>query len=97
MHRTTEIEKLKSQSHWEIVIIAEENIYPNPANEFIFLDQLKQEIDAAEIMDLTGRLRYKINSITNKTISISQLEAGAYIIHLKFRNNESKSYKFIKI
>jgi len=70
------------------------SIYPNPANNQL---TIKSEIDfvSFSIFDLTGRL---VNNdlITNKTISVSNLETGIYILKVVNAHGEIAEQKFVK-
>ncbi|MBI1182776.1 T9SS type A sorting domain-containing protein [bacterium] len=58
-------------------------IYPNPANDLLFIDLPENQSVAAELSTLSGAvwLKTMLNSKIN-TISTSQLPAGTYLLHL---------------
>ncbi len=68
-------------------------IYPNPANEEIFLKGDVKNIQTASIIDLSGKLIYsEKNPFKNKNnISVQQLIKGNYLLKL-----DNKIYQFIK-
>ncbi|MEM6804677.1 MAG: T9SS type A sorting domain-containing protein [Bacteroidota bacterium] len=63
------------------------NIYPNPANEVVFLDQIVESFTSIELFDLNGNLVHKQNSYDPSLgISTAQLASGLYIIVAKLGN-----------
>lgn len=78
-------------------ISANENIsiklYPNPANNTLFLDGLTQDVKIT-ILDLNGKI---VNDklITNKQIDVSNLAKGIYTIRIDDKNGTSVK-KFVK-
>ncbi|MCY0968393.1 endonuclease [Chryseobacterium wangxinyae] len=68
-------------------------IYPNPANEEIFVKGDVKNIQTASIIDLSGKLIYsEKNPFKNKNnISVQQLIKGNYLLKL-----DNKIYQFIK-
>lgn len=70
-------------------------IYPNPAtNQLNFLVKNNSTIDDISINDISGKMIYKSNSISN-TIDVSNLSAGVYFVTFKSDKN-SVTKKFIK-
>ena len=68
-------------------------IYPNPATDFIYLDQIR-DAKSYQILDFSGRL-IKKGDLKEKMIDIRSLTKGNYI--LKINTEEKKiSFKFIK-
>lgn len=72
-------------------------VSPNPANNFIYVDGLKENISAnVSITDANGRalLTTKTNQSSNK-INIQNLPAGIYYINI-IQNEKSIKQKFVK-
>ncbi len=69
-------------------------IYPNPSSDIINL-RTDDKIEDIEIYDLNGS-RVTVNIEQNQSINISTFNNGIYFLRIK-SNDESKSYKFIKI
>ena len=71
------------------------NIYPNPANDKIYISNLIEENTSIKIYDIKGSLVLE-NRISNKEyLDISILEKGIYQIKFKGKQlNETR--KFIK-
>lgn len=61
------------------------SIYPNPANDIIYLDTDNSQVQNVSIYDCTGKLILN-KSIDNNFVNISGLEKGIYILNL--RGNE---------
>ncbi len=64
-------------------------IYPNPSNEYIFVESRHDDLDI-QIIDLSGRVLINSN---NNEIFIGNLENGVYMIEISNKNN--KIYKKI--
>lgn len=57
------------------------NIYPNPAGDILFIDNVAGiSIDMLEISDLAGRIIYSGNLSGSNVIDLSKIEAGNYLI-----------------
>lgn len=69
-------------------------MYPNPANNFLWINIGKEGSVESEIFDVTGKLimKAKVNSFSK--IDVSSLKSGMYIISLKF-DGHKRSKKFI--
>lgn len=72
------------------------SIFPNPTIEY--LEYNSKEVDEAsfEIYSMTGELVGKYRSI-NKTINVSSLSKGTYLIKLICGNSNNTFQKFIKL
>ncbi|MEO8234575.1 MAG: LamG-like jellyroll fold domain-containing protein [Flavobacterium sp.] len=68
------------------------NIYPNPSDSIINVSSTKS-IDTMEIFSLDGR---KIKSVTAKTIDISELSTGMYLLQVKTTEGKIGIKKIIK-
>lgn len=68
-------------------------IYPNPADNFINIKSINNDIFIAYIIDINGRLLKSINNPTK--IDVSFLDSGMYILKLKGMS-KSQSFKFFK-
>ena len=74
-------------------LIADWNLYPNPASDFIQVE-LTGEITSAQIFDVTGR---ELLSVQNTAqIDISQLQKGTYLMKIFDRNGKYALRKFVK-
>lgn len=80
-------------SQREIEIEPTISLYPNPANDVIYISS---EVDllAVTIIDLQGRIVYQ-SSIPNNQISTSQLPEGVYLASVKTSDNQVIQKKFI--
>lgn len=70
-------------------------IYPNPASIDLHIDYKADKIDLLEIVDLSGRIIRKKINVTDKSINVSDLERGLYLLKLTF-DGESAVFKFEK-
>jgi endonuclease I len=68
-------------------------IYPNPANENIFVSGKTEEIKSAQILDYSGKVisTEKTPFKNKKNISVQHLSTGSYLLKL-----DEKIYPFIK-
>jgi hypothetical protein len=73
------------------------SIYPNPSNGVLTLSS-ESELNAAMFFDVTGRMvRYiELNGEFNRTLDISDLNNGMYILQVETVSGASSSSKFIK-
>ena len=72
-------------------------IYPNPATSYVTVKSLS-ELQNIRIIDLYGRTWTVIKDLKRKTktIDISELSVGVYLIQTLDTNNKKGFYKFIK-
>lgn len=68
-------------------------IYPNPAQDQIFIDGKTENIQSAQIIDFSGKQVYseKRPFRNKKSISVQNLVAGSYLLKI-----DNKVYQFIK-
>lgn len=69
-------------------------IFPNPANEKLFIEPL-QEGDRIEIWDATGRILLNKKSSGDNSIDVSSFHPGSYILIIHSRMGEVR-FKFVK-
>ncbi len=67
-------------------------IFPNPADHF-FTIQNEVQLLKAEILDLNGR---KVLESTARTIDVSHLAKGVYLVRMTFKNGQTDVQKLIK-
>jgi len=69
--------------------------YPNPANNYIYIDNMQhfQNVNFL-IFNFIGEI-VKIGKINNNSINIEDLETGVYLLKLNY-NSKSETIKFIK-
>lgn len=70
------------------------SIYPNPCNDYIFINGKLQETTECEIWDVTGKLQIK--SQFNNRIFVGDLKPGHYILRLIAPNNQISYAHFVK-
>ena len=71
-------------------------IYPNPTDNFLFIDNIEKQIQKIEIFDLQGRMIKTINENSDKyQIDISNLLSTTYLIKLSTETG-SETVRFIK-
>lgn len=77
-----------TDSLWDVVDNIEElenevslSMYPNPANDYVTLKH-EQPMEYVSIYDLNGKLvkNVTLKAVTNATLDISDLKAGAYVV-----------------
>lgn len=62
-------------------------VYPNPANEAVFLEQIVESFTSVELFDLKGKLVHQQNTYDPSLgVPTAQLASGLYIIVAKFGN-----------
>ncbi len=66
-------------------------IYPNPANDKIFISVSDGDNWSCEIADVSGKLLLKFSNIDNNGLDLSALKSGLYLIRLENRAYGQKS------
>jgi hypothetical protein len=70
------------------------SIYPNPANDQLFINFSDKPADFVEITDISGRTISSYNVAANTiNIDISSLESGMYLLHMQ----KDQSHKTVRI
>lgn len=70
-------------------------VYPNPYTNQLELD-ITEEILGIEIMNMAGQLVYHQNN-ANKTLELSHLSLGIYVLKITLANNEVIKQKIVKV
>ncbi|WP_152285818.1 T9SS type A sorting domain-containing protein [Flavicella marina] len=78
----------------EDVFASNFSLFPNPANDVLNISS-DNNIDSAEISDLTGKVVISASELTQNSIDISSLAKGVYILRL-VSGDVSGTTKFIK-
>lgn len=81
-------------THLSENIIPEISIYPNPVKDFLRIDADLENIQRLEIFNNKGQLL--LNPKSNKSIDISSLEEGYYILKIRTIKNEF-TFPFLKV
>jgi hypothetical protein len=71
------------------------DLFPNPASDFIHLNEISTQILDFQIFDIQGKLVKKQSRLDGSKIFIGDLEKGLYILNLR-ENAHSWSVKFVK-
>ncbi|MBS3739004.1 T9SS type A sorting domain-containing protein [Mesohalobacter halotolerans] len=58
-------------------------IYPNPVNDKLFIKSPNIALEHVNIYDLSGKLVFEQNDISNGNLNISHLQSGVYILKIK--------------
>lgn len=71
-------------------------VYPNPTNDFLFIDNIEKQIQEIDFFDLQGRLIKTINENKDKyQIDISSLTPATYLVKLS-TETDSQIVKIVK-
>lgn len=71
-------------------------IYPNPTDNFLFIDNIAKQSQKIEFFDLQGRLIKTINEYKDKyQIDISNFLSATYLVKLSTENG-SETVRFVK-
>jgi len=70
------------------------NIFPNPAYSQLNIDTGDLNLEVVHIYTLTGQ---QLMSTNETTIDISRLNAGTYLIEVRYLGKESSIGKFVKV
>ena len=83
-------------SNNDFSVINKVKIYPNPTDNFLFIDTIEKQIQKIEIFDLQGRLIKTINENKDKyQIDISNLQSATYLVKLS-TETVSETVRFVK-
>lgn len=81
----------------EDVLDKELSIYPNPVDNLIHLDNLKQ-VKRISLYSLTGKsILYKNNPNSNEIINLSHLSQGIYLIVFHLKDGSKLTRKVVKL
>lgn len=70
-------------------------IYPNPAKDYLNLENLPKEISHIRILDLQGRIVFEQQKLKTSSINITHLKEGEYILIVE-GNRFIQKLKFLK-
>lgn len=70
-------------------------VYPNPTSGILNIKYDAEKLDKIEVVDLSGRLLIVKNNFTGKTLDVSTLLEGMYLLKLT-NGNETVTLKFNK-
>lgn len=70
-------------------------IYPNPATDMIYIDSDKK-ISELRVIDYTGRVVVQNAEIEIRSLHVSSLSAGIYLIEMTTKDGQRSSVKFSK-
>lgn len=73
-------------------------VYPNPTNSFFTIQKKESSAESFDykIIDITGKLIKKGQSIFNEKINIENLKTGNYIIQIESKTGKTVNIKLIK-
>ena len=71
------------------------SVHPNPARKELFITHPWNSIDQVEVLDLTGRVLIRHKDFSKKSINISTLAQGMYMLKV-MSNGEMEVVKFVK-
>lgn len=71
-------------------------VYPNPANDILYIDSNNEIIESIEIIDITGKSVFVMNNQEATSINTSSLNNGIYTLLIKTPNSIITK-KFIKL
>lgn len=86
---------LITSSNEEINELNNIQIYPNPVNQFLQI-QNTEEYKSVEIIDINGKIVEKINKISDNKIYVDNLNSGIYFLRLFKNERHFISKRFIK-
>jgi hypothetical protein len=70
------------------------NVYPNPANEMLFIDS-DFDVKGIRIYDLSGKLIESEENIAANKIRVNYLNNGLYLLNVTFQNGNSQTQQLI--
>jgi len=58
------------------------NIYPNPADNYLYIKSTKSVIESVEIVNILGKTILNQNKLVNDSVDVSGLSAGLYVLKI---------------
>lgn len=71
-------------------------LFPNPANDFIYIKGIAQKEYSFKILDTNSKIVLQFKIIESQNIDISKLSSGVYFYEVIDLNNKTGKGKFIK-
>ena len=71
------------------------NIYPNPVQNELFVEVKNEQITKIDIIDFSGKVLKSIANSTTKSIDVSELKQGIYVLKVSTETGVSTN-RFIK-
>lgn len=89
--KATNQDVLATQNH--LISTAQTKVFPNPAKEVVHIKSTK-EIASTTLLDMSGKV---LSTSQNKNeVNVGNLNAGQYLLQLKFKDGTSETQKIIK-
>lgn len=78
------------------IVSIDYEIFPNPCNDVLLIEGLKEEMEVLEIFDVRGRrftalVEFNLNSENQVVVNVAELPNGRYIL-----KTVSNTFHFIK-
>jgi hypothetical protein len=72
-------------------------IYPNPANDYIIIENRDVNIKTIELIDITGKTVKTVVGLQDRKINfdISEITKGLYFLKVKTHNNKTTVKKIV--
>jgi hypothetical protein len=72
-------------------------IYPNPANDWLYVTGIS-DVKSIAVEDMTGKIVYYSGSMQNAApvIAVDQFASGVYMVHVTTQTGHEKNALFIK-
>jgi hypothetical protein len=72
-------------------------VYPNPATNMVWVDDIEGKLNEVELYDVQGRLVIKQQAGGSKTsVNITTLPPGLYLVRVTMKDGETIQKKIIK-
>lgn len=90
-------EKLDFSTGISLVKILDEVLYPNPAKDFLYIDNTDQLIEKIEIYSIIGSMveRIDLDNRTKVKIAVSDYDEGSYIVRIYGLDNKIYTRKIV--
>lgn len=77
-------------------ILNDIKVYPNPTNDFLFIEYANYDVATLEIINISGQILWKDNFVSTLTvIDVSKFTSGIYLLKIKSSGGEVIG-KFVK-
>jgi hypothetical protein len=74
----------------------EANVYPNPANDNLYIQSGQNELVYIDLMDVAGKVVLKTEIFNQGNVDISSLQNGVYLLRLSAKSGAQRVLKVMK-
>lgn len=97
---TMSIGEQQGLSNWpnavDVAIFKTVQVYPNPANDIIRIDQLPEGLIGISLKDIVGKVVRTLSTSNNScSVNVADLTEGHYVLTLNHSSHQQTSFKIL--